>query len=100
MSDRLVIELDPSVYSADAVLATAYWYANKCVITIIQSSPSFSISITPRADFIVSSVLLDDINVRLVQEELRVRLRKQFAQIETAIVQKAFAAVRDSGQGV
>ena len=100
MSEALIIDLDPAVYSPEAVLATSYHFADRCVIKALGSDKTLRVSISsPRLGFPLSQSTIDEIVVRLTDEELRARLRKQFAQLETAVVSKAFAAVQNTGQG-
>lgn len=100
MSEAVIIDLDSAVYSPEAILATSYHYADRCVIMALSSDKSLKLSISsPRPGFLLSQNTIDEIVVRLTDEELRARLRKQFAQLETAVVSKAFAAVQYAGQG-
>lgn len=101
MSQTLIIDLDPAVYSPEAVLATSYHFADRCVIKALSSDKALlrvSIS-SPRPGFLMSQSAIDEIFVRLTDDELRTRLRKQFAQLETAVVSKAFSAIQNTGQG-
>jgi His-Xaa-Ser system protein HxsD len=86
-----VLELDVGTYSADAILATSYWFAKNIIIKTVQSSPQIILSIRSRDSEPITQKTIDEILVRLTDEELRYRLRQRFAAIETSIVQAAFA---------
>ena len=90
------IDLDPNTYSVDAVLTTSYWYASRFVIQVVHSTPRLCISIRSQNLEPITQDIVDEILIRLTDEELRVRLRRQFAEMETLIVRTAFAPVHAS----
>lgn len=90
------VELDPDVYSDEAVLSTAYWFSNKFII--LKTKTSLKISLkdgNALGENEVNSIL-----IRLADEELRIRLRKQFHEIEKVIIKKAFSSVDSDVQKV
>ena len=91
---KTTLELDSNSYSVDALLATSYWFANSLIIKIVQSSPRAIISIQSKEPEPITQDVINEILVRLTDEELRFRLRQQFSAIETSIVQAAFAPVQ------
>ena len=93
VGEQVCIDLDPSVYSVEAVLAASYWESGGLCVAVESVSPSLRISISTRDSSPVSQETVDQFVIRLTDHELRVRLRRQFAPMENAIVAKAFAPI-------
>lgn len=87
------IKVDAKIYSVDAVLNTAYWCAEKCVVEPKTTETEFSILISARGEFDITQEFLDSFLIMLTHNEIRNRLRSQFGALETAIVQKAFSPI-------
>lgn len=96
VGDKICIDLDSSVYSAEAVLAASYWESATLNVVLESSSPALRLSISSRGSEPVSQEIVDNFVIRLTDHELRARLRRQFAPMESAIVAKAFAPIHDS----
>lgn len=91
------LSFDAKVISAEAVLATSYWCADRIVADITQDGEVVKVSLSGRSGTEVTSRDAEDFKVMAVHNQIRKQLANQFAAMETAIVQKAFAPVSSRG---
>lgn len=92
------IEIDSDTYSEEAVLSTSYWFAKDFIISVKSKDSNKTLNIESRNCNSFSKDNIDEILIRLTDEELRKRFRQQFKEIETLIVKKAFAVVEQEKQ--
>lgn len=86
-------EFAPDVYSVTAVLNTAYWCADRCVIEVKSISPMVLVEFRFKEKQETYDVFFDDFIIQLTHNELRERLKTQFRDVELTIVNKAFAPI-------
>ena len=91
--NSITIKVDANIYSVDAVLNTAYWCADKCVVEPKVVEKEISILINARTPFDLTQEFMDLFLIMLTHNEIRSRLRSQFGTLENAIIQKAFFPV-------
>lgn len=89
------ITFDSTVYSSDALLNTAYWCANQFQVDIKAGSPHniYSVTITPHKNNTLTQDFLDSFIAMVTHNEIRIRLRSNFKELETLIVRKAFSPI-------
>ena len=86
-------EFDNSVYSLDAVLATAYWCADKAIVEVHQKGSVISAKVSPRNGKTLDSSFFETFQTMVVHNQIRHRLEEKFAPLEKIIIEKAFAPV-------
>jgi len=84
---------DGQVFSSSALLATAYWCADKCIATIANAAGKYDVSFRPVGDFKINQAFLDRFEAMAVHNQIREQLKSQFKDVELAIVKKAFAPI-------
>ena len=87
------LSFDSNVYALEAVMATAYWCANKLVADITTTTTSIDVTLNGLDGHQVEDREVDEFKTRLIHNQIRHRLAVDFAPIEKAIVEKAFAPV-------
>ena len=91
------LSLDPKVFSLEAVMATAYWCADKMVADITTSDEGINVVLKGVAGRCVDEHDIDEFKTMLVHNQIRQRLSVEFAPIEKAIIEKAFSPVTVRG---
>lgn len=86
-------EFDNSVYSLDAVLATAYWCADKAIVDVNQKDGVICARVSPRNGKTLDSSFFEAFQTMIVHNQIRHRLEEKFAPLEELIIEKAFAPV-------
>lgn len=89
------IVFDGKVISKEAVLATCYWCAEKMVADVSLEGESVCVDLKGVGDYVMTDADIDDFKTMAIHNQLRHQLLSQFAALETAIVEKAFAPVRN-----
>lgn len=89
------IRVDGGVFSKEAVLSTAYWCADKMVADITCDGKDFVVHISGRGGCELQDADIDGFRAMLVHNQMRHQLSERFAELETAIVNKAFSPVRN-----
>lgn len=87
------LEFDNSVYSLDAVLATAYWCADKAIVEVHQKDNVICAMVSPRDGKTLDSSFFETFQTMVVHNQIRHRLEEKFAPLEKLIIEKAFAPV-------
>lgn len=91
----MVVAFDNKVFSVSAVLATAYWCADRMVADIRQSDDGLiNVDLKRLSGEGVSDADVNEFKLMLVHNQIRNQLSEKFSALETAIVEKAFAPVR------
>jgi len=84
---------DKTVYSLDAVLATAYWCADKAVADVQAEGDKITVELKPREGHQLDEPFYESFQTMVVHNQIRHRLEEKFAPLEKVIVEKAFAPV-------
>jgi His-Xaa-Ser system protein HxsD len=91
---RVVIEIDASIYSRDAVLRASYKFTSQCHI-LLDTHPTrpghLLAYLDPKAPTINLQALYGDFANELLDQTLRERLEAQFGDVRSLIVAQAFA---------
>ena len=90
-------DLDKNIYSNEAVLATAYWCADKALVDIHQKDNAISVVITPRNGVLLDDGFYEKFQIMVVHNQIRHQLEEKFAPLEKVIVEKAFAPITSKG---
>ena len=88
-----IFEFDDSVYSLDAVLATAYWCADMAIVEVHQEDNVLCAKVSPRNGKVLDSSFYETFQTMVVHNQIRHRLEERFAPLEKIIIEKAFAPV-------
>jgi His-Xaa-Ser system protein HxsD len=100
----VVIELDCSVFSADAALKTCYWFSKDFAYEVSRTEPGrISISLTPKHASAPSDNLRAEFVSMATDFTLRERIETQTSPIRELLLAKAFAesgVLEDSPEGV
>ena len=87
------LSFDSNVYALEAVMATAYWCADKMVADVSTSTSSIDVTLKGVDGRQVEDREIDEFKTMLIHNQIRHRLSVDFAPIEKAIVEKAFSPV-------
>ena len=87
------LHFDSNVYSIEAVMATAYWCADRMVADVSTSTSSIEVALKAVDGRQVEEREIDEFKTMLIHNQIRHRLSVDFAPIERAIVEKAFSPV-------
>ena len=90
-------EFDKNVFSLDAVLATAYWCADKVVADIRDRDAKIEVELKPREGVALDEHFFEDFQTMGVHNQIRHRLEEKFAPLEKVIIEKAFSPVASVG---
>ena len=88
-----ILKFDNSVYSLDAVLATAYWCADTAIVEIDQKDNMICAKVSPRIGKTLDPSFFETFQTMVVHNQIRHRLEEKFAPLEKIIIEKAFAPV-------
>lgn len=91
MDNHLIF--DKKIYSKEAVLATAYWGADRFVSDINEEGDFFTVVLSPKIGQDFTDKDVEEFKLMLVHNQMRHQLSKRFAELEATIVAKAFAPV-------
>lgn len=87
------LSFDSNVYALEAVMATAYWCADKMVADVSTSPTSVDVTLKGVDGHQIEDRDIDEFKTMLIHNQIRHRLSVDFAPIEKAIVEKAFSPV-------
>ena len=87
------LSFDSNVYALEAVMATAYWCADKMVADVSKSPTSIDVTLKGVGGHQIEDREIDEFKTMLIHNQIRHRLSVDFAAIEKAIVEKAFSPV-------
>lgn len=87
------MDFDLAVYSKEAILATAYWCADKCSADIRVVGSQCHVKLSPIGSAVIDGAFEERFRAMVIHNEIRAKLKAAFAPLETAIIQKAFAPV-------
>lgn len=91
------LSFDSKVYSVDAVMATAYWCADKMVADVSTVGSEIVVTLKGADGKELEDRDVDAFKTMLIHNQIRHRLSIEFAPIERAIVEKAFLPVTNQG---
>jgi His-Xaa-Ser system protein HxsD len=84
--------VDEAVYSKDAVLRAAYWFTDRCNISISSEGPGrLKVSFASKDGASSVDDLVAEFNNSLIDHQLRVELDRETRPLRELIVAKAFA---------
>jgi len=92
----ILLKIDTSIYSKDAIMETSYKFTNEYYIKIDFKNSICLIRITPK------NCINDNINIKrefnneLVDQQIRYRLRNETTEIRNIIIKKAFSSFEDN----
>lgn len=88
-----MLSFDSKTYSVDAIMATAYWCADRIICDIITTDAGWDIVLHGRNGREITPSEIDEFKTMLLHNQIRQRLSEKLAPIEKAIIEKAFAPV-------
>lgn len=88
-----ILEFDKSVYSQDAILATAYWCADTAIVEVYQKDNVLCVKVSPRNGKSLDSSFYETFQTMVVHNQIRHQLEEKFAPLEKIIIEKAFAPI-------
>lgn len=87
------LSFDLKVYSVEAVLATAYWCADRIITDVSVSNAAIEVTLNGVGGRDIEKREIDEFKTMLIHNQIRHRLSVDFAPIERAIIEKAFSPV-------
>lgn len=95
--DALILLVDESVYSREALLRTCYWFTDRCYLFVSRSGPNvFSVRIRAKAKATDLGTISGEFENALVDQQVRQDIESETSRLRELIVAKAFA----EGQGL
>jgi His-Xaa-Ser system protein HxsD len=90
--ETIELEVDPTVYSVDALLRAAYKFTDRVYVHIgpPREGGGRAVLLTARRETDPLAALIGEFMNELIDQELRVRLDAEFAAARTLIVAEAF----------
>ena len=85
------LTVDESVYCVEAVRHATYWFTDRCFVTLSRSSGVISVRLEPNGKAVDLRQVAGELQVSLLDAQLRVEIGRETAQIRELIVAKAFA---------
>ncbi len=93
------VAIDSIFFCPKAVLNTAYLFTGECFIKLLTANEKdIVISFTPKRPDVSIELLIPKFLNELIDQQLRVQIRRDTAEIEQAIVLEAFAPL-DTKEG-
>jgi His-Xaa-Ser system protein HxsD len=92
--ESVALELDPTVYSVDAILKAAYKFTDRLYIYIgpvAETGHVRPVALISKTSIGALSPLVGEFMNELVDQQLRCRLETEFGSIRNLIVSEAFA---------
>jgi His-Xaa-Ser system protein HxsD len=92
------VVVDPTFFGPEAVLNTAYLFTGECYIRLIATSEQgIVIAFTPKRPDVTIEVLVQQFLNELIDQQLRIQIRHDTAEIQRIIVSEAFAPLGTEG---
>jgi His-Xaa-Ser system protein HxsD len=93
----LKVLVDPSLYSPEAILATADVFTGAWYVKIdVVGDRGTTITFTPKTPPLMSQNVVNEFLNELIDQQLRLRLRQETADLHRLIVSEAFAPLDSS----
>jgi len=88
----VVLLVDESIYSKEALLRTCYWFTDRCYLFISRLGPNqFSVRIRPKALGLSLESISGEFENALLDQQLRQDVDRETTRLRELIVAKAFA---------
>lgn len=87
------IRFDANVYTKEALLATAYWCADRVLAEILSAGSFFVVRLSLPGGKDVDQALAEEFQTMAVHNQIRHQLKKAFGDLEKVIVEKAFSPI-------
>lgn len=89
---EMVLIVDESIYSKEALLRTCYWFTDRCYLFISRLGPNqFSIRIRAKSRGLRLESISGEFENSLLDQQLRQDIDRETARLRELIVAKAFA---------
>ena len=92
----MIIIVDKSLYSREAITATAYRFSGDYNVSIENSGDSsdkYAIALNPKDENKVDADIQDEFNRELIDQQVRLDIEERFGHIRDLIVEEAFKPV-------
>ena len=92
----MIIIVDKSLYSREAITATAYRFSGDYNVSIENSgdlSDKYAIALNPKDENKVDADIQDVFNRELIDQQVRLDIEERFGHIRDLIVEEAFKPV-------
>ena len=87
------IRFDANVYTREALLATAYWCADRALAEILSAGSFFVVRLSLTGGKDVDQALAEEFQTMAVHNQIRHQLKNAFGDLEKVIVEKAFSPI-------
>src|SRR5215472_6731063 len=89
---EVVLLVEESIYSKDALLRTCYWFTDRCYLFISRPGPDqFSVRIRAKSRGLPLESISGEFQNALLDQQLRQDIDRETARLRELIVAKAFA---------
>jgi His-Xaa-Ser system protein HxsD len=89
---QVVLIVEESIYSKDALLRTCYWFTDRCYLFISRLGPNqFSVRIRAKSRGLPLESISGEFENALLDQQLRQDIDRETARLRELIVAKAFA---------
>jgi len=100
LQNSLTIKLNKEIYSKDAVMETSYKFTNNFYFEIESLGESYLIKMKPKIKLTNTKNIKDIFLNELLDQQLRVNLRKKNQKVKEMIIKKAFFPFHDSKEDI
>ena len=87
----VTFSVDTSVYCRDAIVSTAHLFTESCHMRISEEHGKVVVSVSPKAPDVDVQHVVRDFHNELIDQQLRIRLRRETGEIQKLIIAEAFA---------
>lgn len=95
--DSVQLKFNVSIFSADALLNTIYWFANKAKGELTRCGDEFVVTLTA-IEKTLEQTDVDSFSAMAIHNQIRFQLKQTFAELETTLVERAFRPVTQQSQ--
>lgn len=95
--DSVKLNFNVSIFSADALLNTIYWFADKAKGELVQCGDEFVVTLSALEGALEQSDV-DSFSAMAIHNQIRSQLKQTFAELETTLVERAFRPVTQKSQ--
>ena len=88
----LVVSVDESIYSRDALLRACYWLTDRCYVFIVREDEHrYAVQLRSKSTTEDLQAIAGEFENRLLDQQLRLDIARETASLRELIVAKAFA---------
>lgn len=90
---KAIVSLSKSLYSKDALQATAYKYSGDYFVLLSDNDETYDVLFENKKNNAVDDVVIKEICNDFIDQQIRIDTEKQFGYIRNLIVEEAFKPV-------